>query len=84
MRIAYLWCITKARDGYLRYLLVMGAQAVLNCLGDKQDRFRRWARSLEERPGYWRAVIAIAAKNARLARAVLKYGEDFKLELGKD
>ena len=76
--------ITKAGDGYLRYLLVMGARAVLNSLGDKQDRFSRWARSLEERRGYWRAVIAIAAKNARLAWAVLKYGEDFKLEPGKE
>ncbi|MHB9117829.1 MAG: IS110 family RNA-guided transposase [Burkholderiales bacterium] len=75
--------ITKAGDNYLRSLLVMGARAVLNSIGDKQDRFSRWARSLQERRGYWRAVIAIAAKNARLAWAVLKYGEDFKLELGK-
>jgi transposase len=74
--------ITKAGDNYLRSLLVMGARAVLNSLGDKQDRFSRWARTLQERRGYWRAVIAIAAKNARLAWAVLKYGEDFKLEPG--
>ena len=74
--------ITKAGDSYLRSLLVMGARAVLNSIGDKQDRFSRWARSLQERRGYWRAVIAIAAKNARLAWAVLKYGEDFKGELG--
>ncbi|WP_124706411.1 IS110 family transposase, partial [Sulfuriferula multivorans] len=74
--------ITKAGDSYLRSLLVMGARAVLNSLGDKQDRFSRWARSLQERRGYWRAVIAIAAKNARLAWAVLKYGDDFKLEPG--
>jgi transposase len=74
--------ITKAGDSYLRSLLVMGARAILNSIGDKQDRFSRWARSLQERRGYWRAVIAIAAKNARLAWAVLKYGEDFKLEPG--
>lgn len=71
--------ITKAGDHYLRSLLVMGGRAVLSGLGDKQDRFSRWARSLEERRGYWRAVIAIAAKNARMAWAVLKYGEDFRL-----
>ena len=35
--------ITKAGDNYLRSLLVMGARAVLNRLGDKQDRFSRWA-----------------------------------------
>ena len=71
--------ITKAGDPYLRSLLVLGARAVLNSLGDKQDRFSRWARNLQERRGYWRAVVAIAAKNARLAWAVLKYGEDFRL-----
>jgi hypothetical protein len=27
----------------------MGARAVLNSIGDKQDRFSRWALSLEER-----------------------------------
>jgi transposase len=72
--------ITKAGDSYLRSLLVMGARAVLSGLGDKQDRFSRWARSLQERRGYWRAVVAIAAKNARLAWAVLKFGEDFRLQ----
>jgi transposase len=71
--------ITKAGDPYLRSLLFMGARAVLAGLGNKQDGFSRWARSLQERRGYWRAVIAIAAKNARLAWAVLKYGEDFRL-----
>jgi len=71
--------ITKAGDAYLRSLLVMGARAILSGLGDKQDRLSRWARSLVERRGYWRAVVAIAAKNARLAWAVLHYGEDFRL-----
>lgn len=75
--------ITKAGDGYLRSLLVLGARAVLNSLGDKQDRFSRWARNLLERRGYWRAAVAIAAKNARLAWAVLKYGEDFRLNLNE-
>ena len=71
--------ITKAGDAYLRSLLVMGARAVLSGLGDKQDHFSRWARNLVERRGYWRTVVAIAAKNARLSWAVLKYGEDFRL-----
>ena len=71
--------ITKAGDRYLRSLLVMGAKAILSGLGEKQDRFSRWARSLVERRGYWKAVVAIAAKNARLAWAVLRFGEDFRL-----
>ena len=71
--------ITKAGDNYLRSLLVMGAKAILSGLGEKQDRFSRWARSLVERRGYWKAVVAIAAKNARLAWAVLRFGEEFRL-----
>ena len=71
--------ITKAGDSYLRSLLVMGARAILNSMGDKQDAFSCWARRLVERRGYWRTVVAIAAKNARLAWAVLYYGEDFRL-----
>ncbi len=71
--------ITKAGDAYLRSLLVMGARSILAGLGEKQDRFSRWAHSLVERRGYWKAAIAIAAKNLRLAKAVLHYGEDFRL-----
>lgn len=37
------------------------------------------AEQVQERRGYWRAVVAIAAKNARLAWAVLRHGEDFRL-----
>ena len=54
--------ITKAGDAYLRSLLVMGARSILAGLGEKQDRFSRWARSLVERRGYWKAAVAIAAK----------------------
>jgi transposase len=51
--------ITKAGDAYLRCLLVNGARAVIANLGEKQDRFSRWARSLVGRRGYWRAAVAI-------------------------
>jgi transposase len=69
--------ITKAGDAYLRSLLVLGARSILAGLGNKQDGFSRWARNLQERRGYWKTVVAIAAKNARLAWAVLHYGEAF-------
>lgn len=69
--------ITKAGDGYLRSLLVMGARAVLNAAKTRADALSRWALALQERRGYWRAVVAIAAKNARLAWAVLQRGEHF-------
>ena len=71
--------ITKAGDGYLRTLLVLGAKSVLAAARNKQDWLSRWAMALEVRRGYWKAVIAIAAKNARMAWAVLAKGEDFRL-----
>jgi transposase len=71
--------ITKAGDAYLRGLLVIGARAVLNAAAKKTDSLSRWAVQLEQRRGYWKAVVAIAAKNARMAWAVLTKGETFKL-----
>ena len=71
--------ITKAGDAYLRSLLVMGARALLNAAANKTDSISRWALKLAERRGYWRAVVAIAAKNARMAWAVLAKGENFKM-----
>ena len=71
--------ITKAGDAYIRSLLVLGARAVLNAATNKSDSLSRWAVQLRERRGYWKAVVAIAAKNARMAWAVLTKGEAFKL-----
>jgi transposase len=71
--------ITKAGDSYLRNLLVLGARSVLNAAAGKTDSLSRWAIKLAERRGYWKAVVAIAAKNARMAWAVLTKGEAFKL-----
>jgi transposase len=75
--------IKKTGDSYLRSLLVMGARAVLaaamSSAHPKQDPLSRWARSVADRRGYWRAVVAIAAKNARLCWAVLQRGEEFKM-----
>ena len=53
--------ITKAGDPYLRSLLVLGARAVLAAAKTKSDPISRWAVSLEQRRGYWKAVVAIAA-----------------------
>lgn len=71
--------ITKAGDPYLRSLLVMGAKALLNAAKLKTDSTSRWAVALAERRGYWRAVVAIAAKNARMAWAMLARGESFRM-----
>jgi transposase len=69
--------ITKAGDAYLRGLLVMGARAVLNAAGAKDDSVSRWAKNIALRRGYWKAVVAVAAKNAGLAWATLTKGESF-------
>lgn len=71
--------ITKAGDPYLRSLLVLGARAVLVAAKNKTDSVSKWAISLAERRGYWRAIVAIAAKNARMCWAVLSRGEAFCL-----
>jgi transposase len=71
--------ITKAGDPYIRSLLVLGARAVLNSALRKTDVVSRWAAALAQRRGYWRAIVAIAAKNARMAWAVLARGEQFTM-----
>ena len=63
--------ITKRGDPYLRTLLVMGARAVLQRAVSLTDPLSRWAFAVRERRGYHRACIAIAAKNARVAWALL-------------
>ncbi|MBA4107969.1 MAG: IS110 family transposase [Leptothrix sp. (in: Bacteria)] len=70
--------ITKTGDSYLRCLLILGARAVLISSKNKTDRLSRWAQSVAERRGYWKAVVAIAAKNARMAWAMLSKDEAFK------
>lgn len=71
--------ITKAGDRYLRTLLILGARSVLQSARKKEDAISRWTKDVESRRGYWKAVVAMAAKNARLAWAVLRRGEDFRL-----
>lgn len=76
---AKLGSITKAGDNYLRTLLVLGARSVLMTATNKKDAVSRWALQLKERRGYGRAVVAIAAKNARMCWAALHLQEEFKM-----
>ena len=71
--------ITKATDPYLRTLLIRGGTAVLAAAKNKTDPVSRWAISVQERRGYWKAVVAIAAKNARMCWTMLQRGEAFKM-----
>lgn len=70
--------ISKRGDAYLRNLLVQGARSVLNTAGAHQDRMSRWALELKPRRGYYRTLVAIANKNARIAWALLARNEDLR------
>jgi transposase len=63
--------ITRRGDAYLRCLLVQGARSVLLTAMRHSDRLSHWAVSLQARRGYHKALVAIAAKNARIAWALL-------------
>jgi transposase len=69
--------ITKAGDRYLRTLLILGARSILATARKKTDQLSRWAVALEQRAGYGKALVAIAAKNARMVWAMLVKGEAF-------
>jgi len=60
-------------------LLILGGRAVLAPAKDKSDAVSRWAVQLQARVGYWKAVVAVAAKNARMCWALLARGESFNL-----
>lgn len=70
--------ITKRGDKYLRMCLVHGARAVIAKLGDKQDHVSCWIRGVIERRGYLRAVVALAARNARLIWTLMMKQEDYR------
>ena len=63
--------ITKRGDAYLRNLLVQGARSVLHSAPAHQDGLSRWVMSVHQRRGYYRTLVAIANKNARIAWALL-------------
>jgi transposase len=63
--------ITKRGDAYLRTLFVLGARSVLQRAARETDPLSRWALAVQRRRGYFRACVAIAAKNARVAWALL-------------
>lgn len=70
--------ITKRGDAYLRGLLVQGARSALHTAARHTDRLSRWSISLQGRCGYRRAQVAIAAKNARIAWALLSKNQELR------
>jgi transposase len=70
--------ISKRGDAYLRNLLVQGARSVLHTAAAHRDPVSRWALELQPRRGYYRTLVAIANKNARIVWALLAKNESLR------
>jgi transposase len=73
--------ISKRGNRYLRVNLIHGARAVLPGILAQDSPLGRWARALSERAHKNVVVVALAAKLARIAWAVLRKGCPFDGEL---
>jgi transposase len=70
--------ITKQGDRYLRTLLVHGARAYLRVVEKKTDGKSAWARRVKARRHINVAAVALAAKHARIAWAMLAKGTEYR------
>jgi transposase len=73
--------ISRRGDAYLRTLLVLGGRSVLRLASRYHDKLSRWAAAVHARRGYHRAVVAVAAKNARILWAMLTRGQTFNPQM---
>jgi transposase len=69
--------ITKRGDVYLRTLLIHGARSVLRQITRRTDATSRWVTALHARRGFNKAVVALAAKQARILWALLATGRTY-------
>ena len=70
--------ISKRGDGYLRTLLIHGARSVLRLTGQRTDAKSCWAERLKQRRGNNIAAVALAAKHARIAWAMLARDQEYR------
>ena len=70
--------ITKRGDAYLRTLLVHGARAALRTAHKRNDALSQWALQLKARRGVNKAIVALAARNARIIWALLARQCDYQ------
>ena len=71
--------ISKRGDVYIRTLLIYGSRSVLNRVDQKDDRTSLWAKQLKARRHRNIASVALANKIVRIAFALLKRGERYKV-----
>jgi transposase len=70
--------ITRQGDSYVRSLLIHGARAWLRVVDKKTDAKSIWARKLRDRRHVNVAIVALAAKHARIAWAILATGTEYR------
>jgi transposase len=70
--------ITRQGDRYLRTLLIHGARAYLRIVDKRTDGKSAWARRLKERRHVNVVAVALAAKHARIAWAMLAKGAEYR------
>ena len=70
--------ITKRGSKYLRKMLIQGARASMPVLRKSETRLGAWLRSLLARAHPNTAVVALAAKMARIVWALLHHGRSYE------
>ncbi len=73
--------ITKRGNAYLRTLFIHGARSVMRFLIGRSSRLGRWMSELAKRAHRNVAAVALAAKQARLAWAILTTGQPYGSEV---
>ena len=71
--------ISKRGDTYLRTLLIHGARAVAKTAAKKTDAQSRWINELVKRRNANIAAVAVANKNARVIRTLLRRDEGYRV-----
>jgi transposase len=69
--------ITRQGNTYLRTLLFQGARSAVTNAHRRSDRLSRWIVQLQARVGWYRTLVAVANKHARILWAILARGERF-------
>ena len=69
--------ITKRGNRYLRTLLIHGGRSAVYAARRHRDPRGVWLNRLRQAKGHNVAAVALANKNARVAWAMLRYGEDY-------
>ena len=68
--------VSKRGNTQLRVLMIHGARTVHNWASRRDDQLSEWVKSISERRGKHKAIVALANKTARMVWVVLNKGVD--------